>query len=212
MKKIILAASIFSLCLSVMSFQFGDTTNDKDAVQYGTKLNWDDFKAKPDTNKKTLQAFSYIIYSYNHQITGDSVRVVVRNSFYRKYSWVKPNSKNTQQLNFQQGYFDISEINARRMRKNIATVPIYSQTANKQIGAMYSQAIKDRAKEQGQYQTETEYGKNKTKQAEWDKKNKDLLNSINLINPTAINPVPIPTPAAKRIGVKNLELAKKSWK
>ena len=178
MKKFILSVFVLSFGVCIMSFQTADTTNDKDAVQWGTKLKWDDFKAEVDATKKDLNAFSYIMYSYNQKIAGDSLRFVIKNAFFRKYSWVKTDSKNAQQLNFQQGYFDISEINARRMRQNISTNPIYKNSANKQIGAVYSQTIKDRAKEQGQYQAQTEYGKNKVQQAEWDKKIKDLLKSL----------------------------------
>lgn len=177
MKKLIFPVLFTAFVVLQLSFQTADSTNDKDVVSWGTKLKFDDFKGKADTSKKQ-DALSYILYQYNHQITGDSVRVVVKNTFFRKYSWVKAAAKTSEQLNHEQGYFDLSEVNARRMRKAITTNPIYKNSANKQIGSLYSQAIKDRAKDQGQYQKETNFGKNKMKQAEWDKKIKELLKSL----------------------------------
>ena len=185
MKKFMPSIFILVFGLCVMSFQVADTTNDTDIVQWGTKLKLDDFKGTVDT-KKDQNSFSYIIYTYNEKITGDSVKVVLKNTFYRKYSWIKNEVKTKEQLNHEQGFFDISAINAARMRKTLLTNPIYKNTANKQIGALYSQTIKDRAKEQGQYQAETEYGKNKVKQSEWDKKLKDLLKTLEKYNGQAI--------------------------
>ncbi|MEW6468039.1 MAG: hypothetical protein AB1458_03900 [Bacteroidota bacterium] len=173
MKRSTLLLAVCALAV-VYAFQAAETTNDKDVVQGGGKLQWSDYKGKVDTSKKT-DAYSYVLFSYNHQITGDSVRVVMKNTFFRKYSWAKESAKTKERLHHEQGFFDIAEVNARRFRKLMTTMTIYKNTANKQIGTAYSQAIKDRAKEQGQYQKETEYGKNKVKQAEWDKKIKEQL-------------------------------------
>lgn len=150
------------------------------------KLAWTDYKAvcKPTDS---LPAHSHILLDFQYQIKTDSLHMTLRNILVRKKSWYQPALKSKELLNSEQGYFDIAEINTRKMRRTLYTYPIPYGSANATVSSLYRTTIKDRNYEQKKYREETRYGKNKAKQAEWDAKIKKELIELDKFNQEYVN-------------------------
>jgi hypothetical protein len=184
MKNKLIYFSLLLLTASFTYFQMDET----DLVHWNkkTKLVWEDFKgtAKPTDS---LPVHSHILLDFQYQIKTDSLHMTLRNILVRKRSWYKPAEKSKELLNSEQGFFDIAEINTRKMRRTLYTYPIPYGSANATVSSLYRTTIKDRNYEQKKYREETKYGKNKVKQAEWDAKLKKELIELDKFNQEYVN-------------------------
>jgi hypothetical protein len=171
MKKQIALFFSFTVIISLLGFIQTTGFSDKDNIawQKTTKLAWTDFKGKVDT-KKTIPGYAYLLINYNSALKPDSMYITVTDVFYRGYSWINEKSKTKEQLNHQQGCFNLVEVACRNFRKSIATNTFYKSSANNTLRAMYSAAIKEKNNLLVSYYNETKNGTDKVKQAEWDKK------------------------------------------
>lgn len=137
------------------------------------KLTWDDFKGPADVNSQMVALTSSTIkveFSFNDKLFTHSIRC----RFNKQKSWVT--RKNDYILNHEQGHFDITEIHARILKKELVEYRFNGKTVNKDINNIYSDVMKRHVSTQQEYDLETNHSIDSTKQKVWDNKIDSLLN------------------------------------
>lgn len=136
------------------------------------KLRWDYFQGYPDTiNFSGFGAVSYTVIPFeNFNVYDDSIVIDLPCYFVVYKSWVVKPTNNL--LNHEQGHFDITEIIARKMRRDISN---YISTDNEATTKFY-QLVSDKYyfKEKNMlnelYDKETDFSRNTEGQKHWDTK------------------------------------------
>ncbi len=99
------------------------------------KLVWSDFQGIPDTPSK-YGAVSNPIIKYHLSSNEDSFKVKVICFFIKSSSWSKFKNSDTL-LMHEQGHFDISEIFARKLRKEFAEYKFNYRTVGHDIDKLF---------------------------------------------------------------------------
>lgn len=136
------------------------------------RLEWDDFKATPikNTDAAALTA-THLGFSYSY--TNNKVTYDIICRFDKTKSWGLV--KTDWILRHEQGHFDIAEIFARKLKKDISEYQFSKRTFRKDLDSIYTKVIKEKESFQLAYDTETDYSRNKNKQQEWLKKIEQVL-------------------------------------
>jgi len=156
---------VFSLLLVAITF----IQPNNNLIPWSTarKLTWSDFKGDPDPHSPNAALTSSNInidFGYNNTGFQYSIRCV----FDKTRSWVRIPTDEV--LAHEQGHFDIAEIYARRLNKALAGYRFNTQTVSKDVNDIYGNMMKEHRQAQVQYDQETDYSRNRVKQAEWLKK------------------------------------------
>jgi len=137
------------------------------------RLNWGDFKSPPDNNSANAALTSSKItfkYSYDSD-KGFSYHIGC--VFEKNSSWGK--IKTDYILAHEQGHFDIAEIFARKLEQQLKAYTFNAATAQKEVPAIYQKIMTGLSAMQNQYDSETDYSREKEKQAAWSAKiNREL--------------------------------------
>lgn len=130
-------------------------------------LSWDDFKGKVPP-KPEWDATAYTGFKYNVQGTGKAISVEVT-CYWNKYrSWKKnPKEVSVPLLIHEKLHFNISELYARKMRKEIATRQAADRLNQQDIEGIFRQLVVEKDLMQKQYDDETQHSRNVAKQQEW---------------------------------------------
>ncbi len=169
MKDIRLNLLLLLLTIIVSSFK-ADKKEDIILWDSGYKLKWDDFKGKPDPKFKGDALTSSGIKLTLDNDSGKSY-VEILTFFDRKKSWVKKNKNTDYLLNHEQKHFDLTEVYALMLMREIADYKFSSgRNKYKEINKLYAKIYKQLMKEQNNYDKETNHSKIKEKQEAWDKK------------------------------------------
>ncbi len=134
------------------------------------KLSWEDFQGKiPKNTQYAASTQSGMYFSYSVQNTNGelSLTTLVSANFNPKESWYKPEKVNAVILAHEQGHFDITEIQARELRKNFAAYKV-SKNYKNDLQSIYTKAESDRRAMQIKYDKETNHSIILEKQKEWD--------------------------------------------
>ena len=137
------------------------------------RLTWDDFKSRPDNNSPNAAlTSSKITFKYSY----DSDKGFTYNigCVFEKYSsWGRV--KTSYILSHEQGHFDIAEIYARKLNKIIKAYTFNAGTAQKEVPAIYQKIMNDLSAMQNQYDSDTDFSRDKEQQAAWTEKiNREL--------------------------------------
>ena len=132
------------------------------------RLKWEDFQASPDKSPADAITNSGLFFDYNYD--GDSVLTIkVMSQFQKKFSWVKPESANAKVLRHEQLHFDITELNARLLRKYFSEANYTRQIHfDVMLPRMYNEYIKKLNGMQTIYDVETQHGNNVQVQAQYE--------------------------------------------
>jgi hypothetical protein len=171
MKKLVLLSL---LCLVAMSFLLPKEDPDQLAWSPDIKLKWEDFQGLPDSVSSAPKAFTRTAMKYEYKLQKDAVQVEAVCYFDRKLSWVsaKKTAQTAQQLKHEQLHFDMAELMARKIRKELSIytskdIPATQAHIDK-INAQYFEAeLKTMTTA---YDTETNHGATDSKQKKWDTK------------------------------------------
>ena len=152
------------LLLPLFSFT---ATNDGSSIPWSAsrRLNWSDFKSRPDNNSTNAALTSSKItfnYSYGSE-KGFSFAIACE--FDNQKSWGK--IKTDYILSHEQGHFDIAEIYARKLYKALKSYSFNERLAKKEIPSMYDKIMKEESDLQNQYDSETNFSRDKQQQAAW---------------------------------------------
>jgi hypothetical protein len=159
---------------SLVFFSF--TSKDDDYIPWNIerKLSWDDFLApSPANSSDAALTTTYVGFSFSK--SRDVINYKIECKFQKSRSWGRV--KTDYILNHEQGHFDIAEIFARKLNKEIKE---YLSKSNKHEGMnpIYSKLMQEKRDMQTLYDEESNHSINKTKQAEWNEKIEDLLDEL----------------------------------
>lgn len=136
------------------------------------KLTWNDYKGRPEPgNDDAASTTTYLGIEYN--ITSSSFGFKIESRFSKTRSWGR--YKDDYVLSHEQGHFDIAEIFARKLNKEMSEYQFNKRTYQQDLNKIYNVILEEKATMQGDYDDETNHSINKVKQAEWLKKIAKML-------------------------------------
>jgi hypothetical protein len=136
------------------------------------KLTWEDYKAAPDTTEGyAASTTTYLNIDYTFTQNGFSFKI--HSGFSKTRSWGLNKSANV--LHHEQGHFDIAEIFARKLYRQMKEYRYNNRTYKEDLTAIYDNIVAEKAKMQDDYDRETNHSLNRQKQKEWLKKIEDML-------------------------------------
>lgn len=128
------------------------------------RLTWDDFKGRVDrSSNKAAMTDSGISMAVS--CDGGVPKATVSCSFSPKRSWLRGEGS-PGLLRHEQLHFDITELFARRLRKELASISDCRVLAKK-AEAMHSQMFEASSRYQDRYDRETQHGTRPEEQAQW---------------------------------------------
>ncbi|MEJ2260701.1 MAG: hypothetical protein P8X83_03450 [Nitrosopumilaceae archaeon] len=176
---------------------------DNDVITWSKNyfLKWSDFTADP-SHSAFEDSSSNIKYHHTWTVRSEMTdgkifyvidRINISTLFFRHLSWVRTQNSSDNQLNHEQGHFDLAESIKPKIIKNIEnkfrdkTFPTRGQNeeqrkqfAREDSGIMISAELekwhKILSEKRRQYDADTEYGQNLKKQTEYDEIFKKLRN------------------------------------
>ncbi len=168
-----LAKHFFLFLLAVPSSLFAQSGNEELLDWTSSrKLTWADYKAKPNTdNDAAASTTTYLGIDYNISNTSFSYKIESR--FSKTRSWGL--HKTDYILSHEQGHFDIAEIFARKLHKEMSKYRFNKKTYQKDLKKIYDAVTEEKTEIQNNYDRETNHSINKREQAEWLKKIKEML-------------------------------------
>ncbi|MBC7874569.1 MAG: DUF922 domain-containing protein [Ferruginibacter sp.] len=136
------------------------------------KLTWADYKAQPDPQSDAAASTTtHLAINYNMSSKGFTYSIASR--FSKTRSWGL--HKTEYILSHEQGHFDIAEIFARKLHKEMGAYKFDKKTYQKDLKKIYEKVTEEKEETQNDYDNETRHSINKEKQREWLKKIAEML-------------------------------------
>jgi hypothetical protein len=157
---------IFFILIAACLFSF-KPNNEKEVILWrlDRPLTWDDFKGTPE---KRFAAAS-TSYDILKEVNKNSVEI--KAVFFTQSSWKKKSWINDEVLAHEQKHFDIVELYARKLRKQIKETKFTSfEDLKSKMETLYDVNDKAMDKYQDLYDEETDGSMNGDKQREWQAK------------------------------------------
>ncbi len=135
------------------------------------KLTWQDFRGKPEPSANFVASTNTgLSFQYSYSIKNGEVRVEysVQSFFNPEGSWFLPEGVNPYILKHEQAHFDISELHARMLRKNLEGRK-FSTKVKSEMEAIYQKVEQQRRAMQTKFDAETDHSRKKEKEATWQK-------------------------------------------
>ena len=140
-------------------------------------LTWDDFKARPNTDRlealtsSTIDAtIGCIDYKFSGQVTA---------VFTPSESWVRNAGRATPALlRHEQLHFDLTEVHARLLRQKLTLVKFDCMHLQPAFNNLTKVAFLTWQRDEAKYDQETNHGLNAPKQKEWDQKIQQRLQDL----------------------------------
>ena len=155
------------LLLAILCFSsFGVKTNNDDVIQWKSsyRLNWNDFKAAPPPNAANAALTSSgILIKFTSN--GESLTYEISCNFVKTSSWGRV--KNDHILSHEQGHFDIAEIYARKLNKELKEYCYNDRSVGKDVNTIYKTVMGELLDMQNLYDQQTDYSRNFGQQKEW---------------------------------------------
>ncbi len=141
-----------------------------------TQLGWNDFKGRPTNNRAAAITASGISYRFSSLSKGDVVQLdfTVNSYFYPNQSWYRPDLCDSVILGHEQLHFDISELYARKMRKQLNETR-FTKNVKAEVRAIYKTITKELNDFQNRYDSETNFSRNREQQLLWNAKINEAL-------------------------------------
>ena len=158
---------------SLLLFSFTKKKKNEDYIPWNTerKLTWDDFTADaPGNTSDAALTTTYVGFSYSKSRNVISYKIECK--FQKSRSWGRVKTEYI--LKHEQGHFDIAEIFARKLNKEIKAYLAKSNN-HEGLNPIYSKVMQEKRDMQEQYDKESNHSIHKVKQGEWDEKIEDLL-------------------------------------
>ena len=163
MKKI-----IYIVALLVVQFTFAQ---DKELPwRKDFKLTYSDFEARPNKNHPYAAiTYSGMSYGFNAQVVNGKVEVdyEVKSFFVANKSWMKMHLADENLLAHEQLHFDITELFARKLRKQLSEMT-FTENVKAEIRKAYQEQHEAKKEYQHLYDEETNHSKRIKQQKEWE--------------------------------------------
>jgi hypothetical protein len=141
-----------------------------------TRLTWSDYLAKPGSRSDAAAITSTAI-GIEYHVRNHSFGYSITCRFSKSRSWGR--SKTSYILAHEQGHFDITEIYARILSKELKEYTFNPSTYQRDVSRIYQRVMEEKEAFQNLYDTETDFSRNKDKQVEWITKINDQLEATN---------------------------------
>jgi len=139
------------------------------------RLTWNDYKGNPDTRSNAAAiTTAYLGIEYDFKNNSVTYKIICR--FSKTKSWVL--HKTDHILGHEQGHFDITEIFARKLNKKTGEYKFNKNTYQQDLQKIYKDIVEEKEDLQNRYDKETDFSRNKDKQAEWLKKIENMLTEL----------------------------------
>ena len=161
---------LFFLLPSILFAQ----SRDEELMEWNAahKLTWSDYKANPNPGSDAAASTTtYLAIDYNISSTNFSYKI--QSLFSKTRSWGL--HKTPYILSHEQGHFDIAEVFARKLHKEMSEYKFNKKTYQKDLQKIYNEVTGEKEDVQNEYDRETRHSINKEKQAEWLKKIAKML-------------------------------------
>ncbi|MFD2785174.1 DUF922 domain-containing protein [Hymenobacter rubripertinctus] len=140
-------------------------------------LTWDDFKARPNTDRLEALTSSTIdatIGCIDYAFSGQ-----VRAVFTPSESWVRNAARATPALlRHEQVHFDLTEVHARLLRQKLTLIKFDCLHLQPAFNNLTKVAFLTWQRDEAKYDQETNHGLNAPKQQEWDQKTQQRLQAL----------------------------------
>lgn len=145
----------------------------------GERLSWNDFTKKRSNNHNGLQALTTAGIGVEFECNGPEPKVLVTCHFKKKESWTR-NTESVELLAHEQLHFDITELFARKLRKQLDEVSDPCGKGSSKVQGIYNSNFKSLNEYQTRYDKHTKHGLNEKEQADWIKKVNDELKELRM--------------------------------
>lgn len=152
----------------VILFAFVGKEDNKIYWSKDYQLKWEDFLGTIQNGKHGGMTNAGISAPFEYKGTNLETNIVCY--FDKNKSWVKADEKTDAALKHEQGHFDIAEIYARKLRKEISSYKFKKKTLATDFNNLYRKFSNDMNTFQDLYDKETDHHKNTAKQTEWNEK------------------------------------------
>ncbi|MFT3825469.1 MAG: DUF922 domain-containing protein [Chitinophagaceae bacterium] len=168
---------ITRVLLVLMTVFTGSSVHQNTLIEWhpDRKLTWSDFKAVPDPNS-TNAALTISSINIEFGYSDQSWHYSIKCRFDKNRSWMRV--KSGQILTHEQGHFDIAELYARKLNKALKEYRFRPKTINRDVNSIYEKLMAEHHKAQSKYDRETDFSRDKSKQAVWTSKIAKDLQSL----------------------------------
>jgi len=166
---------IFAVALFILPFLAH--AQDEQFIEWSPekRLTWNDYLAEP-SSLSDAAAITSTALGIEYHIRNMVLSYKITCRFSKTRSWGK--HKTAYILQHEQGHFDITEIFARKLAKEIKAYKFNPRKYQDDLGKIYKKVMDEKEEYQNKYDTETDYSRNKEKQAEWLKKINEELEDM----------------------------------
>ena len=167
---------ILLLFISSLQFLSFPESKNEDYIPWniGKKLSWDDFKMESPSNTRDA-ALTTTFVGFSFSRTGNNIQFDIECKFQKSRSWGR--IKTEYILKHEQGHFDIAEIFARKLNKEV-TLFLAKSKRHEELNGIYTKVMNEKRDTQQLYDEETNHSINKSQQAAWNKKIEEMLEEL----------------------------------
>lgn len=167
-----------------------DTESDRLQWKASEKLVWADFQGVPDYGNDKIAALTSSAILYRHYCAEDGKLAVSVEAVFRKAdSWVKPEAMTPHYLEHEQLHFDITELYARKLRKEFAKYD-FECSEKWHLERVANQVLADWRNKEKEYDWDTKYSLDEPRQRKWlFKVEMMLMNTHNLSLKEKVEPI-----------------------
>ena len=144
-----------------------EETNDYIPWTGGRRLSWEDFLCEPKRNTDAV-ALTSTALGISYKMNNSQLNYEITCSFSKTKSWGL--LKTPYILAHEQGHFDITEIFARKLHKELADYNekgFNRRTYRQDVNAIYNHIVKEKEAFQEAYDSQTDHSRNKRLQQQW---------------------------------------------
>ena len=147
------------------------------------RLTWADFRGRPDLASGVAAVTTYAI-TWESDCSPDGFRFRVTSVFIPDQSWVKPDvpaldEESRRTLAHEQTHFDLSEIQARKLRRELGRLVMPCRLTEEELAAAVAPLFQEEVDLQRRYDRETNHGLDRAQQARWEDDVRRELEALN---------------------------------
>ena len=154
--------------------------------QKNRKLTWDDYQGKPQ-HRFAAASTVYSMYRHLYKDANGNISASIKACFYPKDSW-KGRYLDDALLAHEQKHFDIVELYARKLRKQLMQIKVSGEEdAQQKLDSLHKIIDGEMDAYQDKYDKESDYSMAHDEQANWIKKIDAAIDSLVAFQNTEIN-------------------------
>jgi len=128
------------------------------------RLTWDDYLARPPLSSDAAAITSTAI-GIEYHVKNNHFAYSISCRFSKTHSWGK--DKTDYILEHEQGHFDITEIYARKLGRELMEYKFNPKSYRDDVTRIYRRLMDEKEQYQDKYDRDTDFSRNREKQAEW---------------------------------------------